>query len=69
MFPKWSPLLLAATLCYACVELNQPAGELGKYYGIYLAGLVGLMVSVESLHPLRSDWKMTKASLFRRTSF
>jgi hypothetical protein len=60
------PVLLGTTLWYAWVELNQPAGQLGKYYGCYLCGLVGLMVLVESLHPLRSDWKMTRFSFFRR---
>ena len=60
------PALLGTTLWYAWIELNQPAGQLGRYYGYYLSGLAGLMVLVETLHPLRRDWKMTGSSFFRR---
>jgi len=60
------PLLFAALLGYAALELHQPAGRFGSYYGIYLTVLVAVMLSVETLHPLRAEWRMTKASFFRR---
>lgn len=60
------PLLFVVMLGYALLELNQPAGKLGSYYGIYLTLLVVVMLLVETLHPLRSEWRMTKASFFRR---
>lgn len=60
------PLLFAGMLAYAAFELNQPAGAIGRYYGYYLTLLVAAMLVVETLHPLRADWKMTKASFFRR---
>ena len=60
------PLLFAGMLAYAAFELNQPAGAIGHYYGYYLTLLVAVMLVVEALHPLRADWKMTKASFFRR---
>ncbi len=60
------PLLFAAMLGYAALELSQPAGEIGRYYGYYLAVLVGVMLAVETLHPLRAAWRMTRANFFRR---
>lgn len=60
------PLLFAAMLGYAALELNQPAGETGRYYGYYLVVLVGVMLAVETLHPLRDAWRMTHASFWRR---
>jgi sterol desaturase/sphingolipid hydroxylase (fatty acid hydroxylase superfamily) len=60
------PLLAVAMLGYAALELNQPAGEIGRYYGYYLVVLVAVMLAVETLHPLRDEWRMTKASFFRR---
>jgi sterol desaturase/sphingolipid hydroxylase (fatty acid hydroxylase superfamily) len=60
------PLLLAVMLGYAAFELQQPAGEFGSHYGIYLAALVGVMLVAETLHPLRAEWRMTCASFFRR---
>lgn len=60
------PLLFIAMWCYAAVELDQPAAELGRYYGYYLTGLVGVMLTVECLHPLRAEWGMTQASFLRR---
>jgi len=60
------PLLLAGMLGYAAFELQKPASEFGGHYGIYLAALVGVMLLVEMLHPLRAEWRMTRASFFRR---
>src|SRR4030066_735484 len=60
------PLLFAAMLGYAAFELSQPTGQLGSYYGVYLIALVVVMLLVETLHPLRAEWKMTKASFLRR---
>lgn len=60
------PVLLGFTLWYLSVELGQPAGELGKYYGYYLAALVGSMILVESLHPMRREWKISWSRLFGR---
>jgi sterol desaturase/sphingolipid hydroxylase (fatty acid hydroxylase superfamily) len=60
------PVLLGFTLWYLSIELGRPRAELGKYYGYYLAALVGAMVLAESLHPMRREWKMSWSSLFRR---
>lgn len=60
------PLLFAAMLGYALFEVNQPAEKFGSYYGIYLTALVIVMLAVEIMHPLRNEWRMTKASFFRR---
>ena len=60
------PLMVVLMLGYAALELNQPAGKFGSYYGIYLSAVVALMLLVETLHPLRAEWRMTKASFFRR---
>ncbi len=60
------PLLFAGMLGYAAFELHQPAGDFGGHYGIYLAVLTGVMLLVETLHPLRAEWRMTRASFFRR---
>jgi len=60
------PLLFAAMVGYAAFEVNQPSGKVGSYYGVYLTLLVLVMLSVETLHPLRAEWRMTKASFFRR---
>jgi len=60
------PLLFAAMLGYAAFEVSRPPGEIGSYYGTYLMALVAVMLLVETLHPLRVEWKMTRASFFRR---
>lgn len=60
------PLLLVAMLGYALFEVNQPADKLGSYYGVYLTALVVVMLLIETLHPLRNEWRMTKASFLRR---
>lgn len=60
------PLLLVAMLGFATFSLNQPAGEIGNYYGAYLIALVLVMLLVETLHPLRVEWRMTHRSFFRR---
>ena len=60
------PFLLIAMLGYAALELSLPAGQVGRYYAYYLSALVVLMLLVETLHPLRSEWRMTKASFLRR---
>lgn len=60
------PLLLVLMLGYAALELHQPAGKFGSYYGLYLSAVVALMWLAETLHPLRAEWRMTKATFFRR---
>jgi len=60
------PLLFAAMLGYAVLELSQPPGGLGRYYAYYLTALVAVMLLVETLHPLKREWQMTKASFLRR---
>ena len=60
------PTLLGLTLWYLWVELGQPKSQLGGYYGYYLAALVAAMVLLESFHPMRREWKMTRASFLGR---
>jgi len=60
------PLLLGVTVAYAWLELSRSQGELGRFYGVYLALLVIAMVAIEAVHPLRPEWKMTSSSFLRR---
>ena len=60
------PLLLLGMLGYAYVETSGPAERLGQYYGYYLSGLVGLLLLIEVLHPLKREWRMTRRTFFRR---
>ncbi|MEO8102676.1 MAG: sterol desaturase family protein [Betaproteobacteria bacterium] len=59
------PLLMAITITFAWFALGD-RDHLSRYYGYYLLGLVVGMVVVEALHPLRTEWRMTRASFFRR---
>lgn len=60
------PLLFMAMLGYAIFELNRPAAQFGSSYGYYLLALLAAMLLVETLHPLRAEWKMTSGTFFRR---
>ena len=60
------PLLAAFTLGYLAIELGGPKEELGQYYGYYLAILITAMVLVEARVPMRREWRMTRATFFRR---
>lgn len=60
------PLLFIVMVGYAWIELHQPPGQLGRYYPYYLMGVLGVMLLVEALHPLRTQWRMTYSSFFRR---
>ena len=59
------PLLLATTVAFVLFALADPSRP-GRYYGFYLAGLIAVMVALETLHPLRKEWKMTRRTFFRR---
>lgn len=59
------PLLLAATVAFVPFGLADPVNP-GRYYGFYLAGLIAVMVALETLHPLRTEWKMTRRTFLRR---
>ncbi len=59
------PLLAAITFAFSWHSLGD-TGNFGRYYGYYLLGMIVTMVIAEALHPLRSEWKMTRASFFRR---
>ena len=60
------PALLAATIAFAWLSLQGSPDKLGRYYGYYLIAIIAVMVVVELLHPLRQEWKMTRASFLRR---
>ena len=60
------PLLAAITLAYLAYELSGSREGIGHRYGWYLAGMVVVMVLIEMWHPLRSEWRMTKATFWRR---
>jgi sterol desaturase/sphingolipid hydroxylase (fatty acid hydroxylase superfamily) len=60
------PALAGFTLAYVAFELCGPPGRLGSHYGYYLALLVGAMVVIEWLHPMRPEWRMTRATFLRR---
>ena len=60
------PALFAIMAGYAYFELQAAPDQLGRYYGYYVLGLIGTMITIESLHPMRTQWKMTKQTFFRR---
>jgi len=60
------PLLAMITLAYLVCELSGPRESIGHRYGWYVGGMVIVMVLIEMLHPLRSEWRMTKATFWRR---
>jgi sterol desaturase/sphingolipid hydroxylase (fatty acid hydroxylase superfamily) len=60
------PALLLLTGGYLAFELGQPAGQLGRHYGAYLATLVAAMVALEAVFPMRPEWSMTRATFLRR---
>lgn len=51
---------------YAWFEVSGVASELGTYRGLYVAVLIGVMLIVELLLPLRQEWRMTKETFFKR---
>ncbi len=59
------PLLLAVTAGYAAYALTDPT-QLGRYYGVYLLGMVIIMAVIEAVHPLRLQWAMRRGTFFRR---
>jgi sterol desaturase/sphingolipid hydroxylase (fatty acid hydroxylase superfamily) len=60
------PALLLATLVYAVYEVGRPAEQLGASYPLFLGSLVTLLILVETLHPLRDQWRMTRETFWRR---
>lgn len=60
------PVALSATLVYIWAEAQGRLGPLGLAYPIYLALMIGTMVALERLVPLRPDWNMSKRSFFLR---
>ncbi len=65
---RWGfyPVTLLATLAYILAEVTGPAATLGAAYPAYLASLIGLMLLLERLLPMRRAWGMTRRSLFVR---
>lgn len=59
------PVLLSATIAFLWFALADPTRP-GRYYGAWLGGLIVVMVALETLHPLRREWKMTWRTLLRR---
>lgn len=60
------PLLLLATLAYLAFELHQPPTQLGRHYPLYLTAMVLLLAVAEARWPLRHEWRMTRATWWRR---
>lgn len=61
------PLLALCTLAYLAAELaSSHAGPPGRGYGLFLAALVALLVTIEHRHPARADWRMTWSTGLRR---
>lgn len=60
------PVLLAITSAFAWYSLNHNTANLSRYYGYYLFSMLVSMVIIEMMHPLRTQWRMTRASFFRR---
>jgi sterol desaturase/sphingolipid hydroxylase (fatty acid hydroxylase superfamily) len=60
------PLLLLVTLAYLAFELHQPPAQLGHRYPVYLGAMVLLLAVTEARWPLRREWRMTRATWWRR---
>ena len=60
------PALALGTLAYLAHELARPRADLGRHYGLYLLGVILSTVLLETLHPLRRAWGMTRRHVLRR---
>jgi len=60
------PVLLVFIIGYAFIEISGPDETLGQYYPYYLGLLLGTMLCIEILRPLRTEWRMTRTTFFRR---
>jgi sterol desaturase/sphingolipid hydroxylase (fatty acid hydroxylase superfamily) len=60
------PLFAIITLAYLAHELSGPKTAIGRHYGIHLASLIVAMTVIEARHALRSEWRMTWATFWRR---
>ena len=60
------PMALCLTMVFIVLEVQRTFGPLGSAYPVYLALLIGSMVLLEWLVPLRVEWAMTWRSLLRR---
>lgn len=60
------PALAVGTLVYLGFELSGPVASIGRWYGAFLALVIGLMLLVEAAHALRAEWRMTWPSFWRR---
>ena len=60
------PALAVITVAYLCFELSGPPDRIGHRYGLFVGGMVVVMVLIEMCHPLRTNWRMTNATFWRR---
>jgi|CXWL01.1.fsa_nt_gi sterol desaturase/sphingolipid hydroxylase (fatty acid hydroxylase superfamily) len=60
------PLVLSVTLIYIYLEIQGTFGMLGRAYPIYLALIIGFMLLLEWMIPLRLKWSMTWRTWSRR---
>lgn len=60
------PVLAAITIAYLYYELSGPQNMIGHRYGLFVGGMLVVMVLIEMLHPLHANWKMTKTTFWRR---
>jgi sterol desaturase/sphingolipid hydroxylase (fatty acid hydroxylase superfamily) len=60
------PLALGCTLVFIYLEVQGFFGPLGKAYPIYLGLMIGIMLVLEWLVPLRREWSMTWVRLLSR---
>lgn len=60
------PVLLIFMLTYSWFEISLSSSEPGTYRGYYLGILIGSMLLIEIIRPLRNKWRMTAATFFKR---
>lgn len=60
------PVFFLFMAWYAFISVSGPIDNLGQYHFYYLVILVGTMLLIEHLHPLKRKWRMTKATFFKR---
>ncbi len=60
------PLALGLTLLFIHMEVSGAFGPLGKAYPVYLGAILGTMLLLEWLLPLRREWRMSWRSLLQR---
>ncbi len=59
------PIILLATIFVSSYAILNDL-ELGKVYGLYLTGLISVLIFTEQFHPAKLKWKISRKLFFQR---